>query len=267
MKDGHIHTPYCPHGSNEALESYIERAISLDYSSMTFTEHAPLPPSFTDPAPNRDSSMKMEDVNDYLETVSRLKKAYKDDITIHTGFEVDYIYGYEREIEAFLDRYGPYVDDSILSVHFLKPANDWYCIDYSPAMFNQAINDAGSIYNLYSLYYAQLKESALCDLGRYKPKRIGHMTLVKKFQQIYDPPAEWRHMAIEFLDIVKKQELSLDYNGAGIKKEYCLETYPPLSIATLASSKGIPLIYGSDAHHPDGLKQGYETLNAKLIMK
>ncbi|WP_347862569.1 PHP domain-containing protein [Salimicrobium sp. PL1-032A] len=51
MKDGHVHTPFCPHGSEDALKTYVEKAISLGYTSVTFTEHAPLPPGFQDPAP------------------------------------------------------------------------------------------------------------------------------------------------------------------------------------------------------------------------
>ena len=26
-KDGHIHTPFCPHGSTDSFEQYIEKAI------------------------------------------------------------------------------------------------------------------------------------------------------------------------------------------------------------------------------------------------
>ncbi|MFC7320305.1 histidinol-phosphatase HisJ [Halobacillus campisalis] len=267
MYDGHIHTPYCPHGSNASIESYIEQAIKLGYSSMCFTEHAPLPLNFEDPVPDRDSAMSMNNIESYIEEINQLKRTYESDIKINLGLEVDYIKGFEQETAGFLDEYGPYLDDSILSVHFLEIKNKWYCIDFSKEMYKSAKQAALTNESLYKIYFQVLEDSALKDLGPYKPNRIGHMSLIKKFQKIYAPPANWTDMAESFLDIVKRQGLSLDYNGAGLVKEYCKESYPPAAIAALASKKGIPLIYGSDAHHPQGLKQGYSQLESSLISK
>ena len=42
-KDGHIHTPYCPHGTLDPFQNYIEKAIQNDFQEISFTEHAPLP--------------------------------------------------------------------------------------------------------------------------------------------------------------------------------------------------------------------------------
>ena len=41
-KDGHTHTRYSHHGSDEPLEKYIERAIALGFTEYVVTEHAPL---------------------------------------------------------------------------------------------------------------------------------------------------------------------------------------------------------------------------------
>ena len=42
-RDGHIHTPFCPHGTTDSFETYIEKAIANNFTEITFTEHAPLP--------------------------------------------------------------------------------------------------------------------------------------------------------------------------------------------------------------------------------
>ena len=42
-RDGHIHTPFCPHGTKDSFEEYIEKALSLGFKEISFTEHAPLP--------------------------------------------------------------------------------------------------------------------------------------------------------------------------------------------------------------------------------
>lgn len=54
----------------------------------------------------------------YLTELNQLKKQYKRDIVISTGLEIDYISGFESETTEFLNNYGSYLDDSILSVHF-----------------------------------------------------------------------------------------------------------------------------------------------------
>ena len=27
LRDGHIHSPYCPHGTNDSLDAYVEKAL------------------------------------------------------------------------------------------------------------------------------------------------------------------------------------------------------------------------------------------------
>ncbi len=34
MKDGHIHSHYCPHGTNDSFEMYIENAIKNGYDEI-----------------------------------------------------------------------------------------------------------------------------------------------------------------------------------------------------------------------------------------
>ena len=120
IKDGHVHTPYCPHGTDESVSAYIEKAIELGYKELTFTEHAPLPKGFIDPAPTRDSAMQKEQLYTYIEEIKRCKQKYETKITINIGLEVDYIEDWEQETTILLNEIGPYLDDSILSVHFLK---------------------------------------------------------------------------------------------------------------------------------------------------
>ncbi|WP_079479408.1 histidinol-phosphatase HisJ [Halobacillus salinus] len=265
MKDGHIHTPYCPHGSKDVLKSYIEQAISSGYKSMTFTEHAPLPESFQDPVPDKDSAMDIRDVDQYISDLQELKKEYKKDLSILIGFEVDYIRGYENETKHFLDDYGPYLDDGILSVHFLEGNKAWYCLDFSPSMFQEATEDFGSIDRIYNTYFDHVTSSIQCDLGPFKPNRIGHMTLIRKFHELYPSPPNWERLATPVLQAAKHHGMELDYNGAGTKKPHCNETYPTKSIAEHAIAMEIPLVYGSDAHHSLGIKQGYDKLSSKFF--
>lgn len=261
-KDGHIHTPYCPHGTKDSLNQYVEQAIALGFTEMTFTEHAPLPKDFIDTTPTQDSSIKIKDLPYYLKEVKSIKKEYEALIKINVGLEIDYIEGFELEIKDFLAEWGHFLDDSILSVHFLKNplTNHFDCVDYSPELFGQMVEQYGGISKVYDCYYQTLLKSLKADLGPAKPKRIGHMTLVHKFQQLYPVDQDFQTDIFNILDEMKKNGYELDYNGAGVNKPYCKEPYPPMWIVKEAIKRDIPLVYGSDAHQAKDMGQGQKVM-------
>lgn len=257
-RDGHIHTAFCPHGTDDQLEAYIEKAIQSGFTDITFTEHAPLPASFTDPTPLQDSSMKAEALPAYLDDISRVKDAYKKDIRIRTGLEVDYIQGFEQETRAFLDEVGPVLDDAILSVHFLKVGQDYICADFSKEAFMELAGKTGSVEAAYELYYDTVESSIRSNLGNYKPKRIGHPSLIRKFQLAHNTQIDDGMKIRRVIELIAEAGYEIDMNGAGFSKPDCLEPYPPLPYIEYARSLGIPLVFGSDAHSVKGLHKHYE---------
>ena len=66
MKDGHVHSPYCLHGSKDSFQTYIEKAIASGIEEISFTEHFPLPNGFEDPVKEKDSSMDLESLEKYI---------------------------------------------------------------------------------------------------------------------------------------------------------------------------------------------------------
>ncbi|UTR05318.1 histidinol-phosphatase HisJ [Alkalihalobacillus sp. LMS6] len=260
VRDGHVHSPYCPHGSNDTMAAYCEEAIKKGIKQLTFTEHAPLPSTFVDPTPEQDSAMPIHDVSAYFSAIEQLKKEYAGSLRILTGMEVDYIAGYEEETKELLNEFGPHLEDSILSVHFLQTDSAYTCMDFSSDAFASLANKLGSIDAVYKLYYQTVFRSLKANLGKYKPKRIGHMTLCRKYQRRYPASHFFEQEWMEILNEVQAQGLELDYNGAGMNKPDCLETYPPLPIARVAKKMSIPLIYGSDAHTVSGLQSGQTAL-------
>lgn len=259
-RDGHVHTPFCPHGTKDTFEEYIEKALSLGIEEISFTEHAPLPKGFIDTTPDKDSAMALEQLDEYISEIERVKKIYQGRILIHTGLEIDYIEGYEKETKEFLNEIGPKLDDAILSVHFLQHENKYHCLDYSPQYFSKMVELFGSVEAVYQKYYETVRLSVLADLGRFKPKRIGHPTLVHKFQHRFPFHGDERSMMLDILEKLKEKGYEIDYNGAGTAKPLCREPYPSDWAAEMAKEKKIPLIYGSDAHQVKELGQGYEQL-------
>lgn len=260
LRDGHIHSPYCPHGTKDSFNEYVERAISLGFKEISFTEHAPLPLGFVDPTPEKDSAMEADQLHYYFYDIEQLKKEYSGQIRIHCGLEVDFIEGYEQEIGQFLTSIGPQLDDAILSVHFLKHKNGYDCMDYSPEVFGRMSEIYGSIEALYQKYFDTVKKSILSDLGPFKPKRIGHITLVHKFQKKFPVQAQFKHEIEDILTAIKEHGMELDYNGAGTAKPLCREPYPPKWIVDKALELNIPLVYGSDAHQIKDLGQGMDVM-------
>ncbi|MBU9714666.1 histidinol-phosphatase HisJ [Evansella tamaricis] len=262
--DGHIHSPYCPHGTSDSFEQYIEKALELGFEQISFTEHAPLPESFCDPVPTKDSAMTTDQLQRYLEHLLRLKKVYKEDITINIGLEVDYIEGYESDTRRLLNEWGNHLDDAILSVHFLKNRDNYRCLDYSWKEFETIIKEYGSLEKVYKKYFETLILSIQSDLGPHKPKRIGHITLVRKFQELFPRTFDDSSYVMEVLTVLQREGLVLDVNGAGLVKPYCNEFYPPIPWILKAKEMGIPFVYGSDAHRANLLGTGLEQVDSIL---
>lgn len=268
-RDAHIHSPFCPHGTKDALSAYIEKALASGFTDISFTEHAPLPPSFEDTTPQKDSGMDSGTLTAYLEAVSEAKERYRNDIVIRIGLEVDFIEGYEAESRELLDSIGPMLDDSILSVHFLNLNGQYHCIDFSKEVFAQAARIAGSTAALYNRYYDTVEKSIAADLGRYKPKRIGHPTLIHKFQLDHGEEIDDRMRIEKLFCLIAGADLEIDLNSAGFSKPGCLESYPPQAYLPYAEALGIPLVFGSDAHNVEGLHKHYEKFynNSTTLLK
>ncbi|MGB3261369.1 histidinol-phosphatase HisJ [Paenisporosarcina sp.] len=257
-RDAHIHSPFCPHGTTDAFELYIEKAIKNGFTDISFTEHAPAPEGFIDTVPTKDSFLNPNLLEPYLVKLQQLKKQYTSDISIHIGLEFDYIEGYEKETAHLLDEIGPTLDDSILSVHFLLFEKKYTCIDFSAESFLHFSEQVGSVEIAYDLYYKTLQKSILADLGPYKPKRIGHPTLIHKFQHAHQMKVDDHASIMSTLHLMKEHRYELDVNSAGLAKEYCREPYPPERYIIVAKELDIPLVFGSDAHRVQDLHQYYE---------
>ncbi|MGE7021497.1 histidinol-phosphatase HisJ [Solibacillus cecembensis] len=263
-RDGHIHTPFCPHGSSDPFELYIEKAIANGFEEITFTEHAPLPASFVDLTPEQDSGMNTAQLHNYFEQLQRLKETYKAQIKINIGLEIDYIVGYETETRQFLNEFGTFLDDAILSVHFLKHGDNYYCIDFSEEVYLYFAKQVGGIQAMYNQYYQTVQMSIQADLGPFKPKRIGHPTLIHKFQLAHalqiDDKTQIEALFIQMVE----NGYELDLNSAGLSKPLCKEPYPPLDFVAFAQVIKLPIVFGSDAHTANDLHQHYNEISQKF---
>ncbi|KRK64961.1 histidinol-phosphatase [Companilactobacillus tucceti DSM 20183] len=252
LTDGHTHTEFCPHGSGEPVEKMIQRAIQLGFKKYCITEHAPIPKDFEKvyagtPDGYETAGIAMDDLPNYFKETRRLQKKYQSDIKITIGFEVDYLEGFENWTKDFLDEYGPETQESILSVHFMKGTdNKEWCIDYDPENYQTGFADyLDDPQYIFQVYYDTVRKSVEADLGEYVPQRIGHMSLIRKFQDYFNLTEDYDEQTIqqisEILKIIKQQNRELDLNLAGLYKPLCNDYYPGKQITKMAQKLNIPI--------------------------
>lgn len=265
-RDGHIHTPFCPHGTKDELEGYIQAALAYKFEEISFTEHMPVPDGVCTSEFQKDCGLMPEHMQAYFEAIDQVKQDYEGRLKINKGLEVDYIEGYEEKTIKSLDTYGKHIEDSILSVHFLKYKNTYYSIDCLD-QFEALLQEIGDLKAIYELYYTTLLKSIEADLGSYKPKRIGHPTLIRIFNQKY--PVYYKNEAL-FESIgkaMKERQYEVDFNLAGLLKPYCKEYYPNKKFMSILEKYELPLVYGSDAHSIDKFQKTFRLLQKMIVIK
>ncbi len=246
-RDGHIHSPFCPHGTKDAFELYVNKAIQLGIEEITFTEHMSLPGVFMDKKFLDECAMDISVTDAYLLEVKKVKESYKNIIKINSGFEVDYVEGYEGKTRELLDRFGYGMEDGIISVHFIKIGEKYLAIDVLE-QFEEAIKKLGTIEKVYDKYYETLLLAIKADLGSFKPKRIGHPTLIRIFNNKYPSDYEPYDLLDKIAKEIKNNNYEVDINTAGLRKPYCKEVYPSGAFHDLVKKYNIATVYGSDAH-------------------
>ncbi|MFD1672051.1 histidinol-phosphatase HisJ [Agrilactobacillus yilanensis] len=267
-KDGHTHTEFCPHGAGDDVELMIQKAIQFGFQEYSITEHAPLPPEFHQDYQGstsgiEEAAMSLTDLPAYFKKCQKLQAKYRSQLKINIGFELDFLPSQLAWTKDFWAEYGAQTTDNVLSIHFLKGLNDKYwCVDNTIEEYQTGlltpIQDAQL---LYGQYLDALKTAVTTNFGPYAPKRLGHLTLIKKFQDALHLPTTFDANNLTkltaLLTAVQKNNFALDLNTAGLYKTYCNETYPDPQTIQKAYDMGIPLVYGSDAHSVSAVGGGY----------
>lgn len=259
-RDGHIHTEFCPHANGDIMEQYVEEALKNNLVEMTFTEHMPLPGYFLDDQKFQDMcATPKENMMDYFKKAKSVKEMYKDKIKINIGMEVDFVDGFEEKTKELLNEYGPFIEDGLLSVHYIKIGDKYTDIDGKDG-FERAVNYYGSIEKVYDKYYETILKAVKSNLGKYKPKRIGHPNLIRTFNKLF--PIEYKNYRLldKLAKAIKKRNFEVDVNTSGLRKPYCKEVYVEGIFYDLVKKYGIKMVYGSDAHSSKDIAASFSSI-------
>lgn len=229
--DLHNHTSRCNHAEG-TVDEYIRRAIDLGIDIYGFSEHAPM--DF-----DEGYRLSFSEMEAYRSDILTAKERYRDRIEILLGFEVDWLPGHidERVLNAE-------VDFLIGSVHFI----DKWSFDNPEFIGGWKERNVDEIWEAYFEAIEAMAQSALFDIA-------GHFDLIKVFR--YLPRKDIRLLAGSALRAVKKSNMVLEINSAGLRKPIG-ELYPSQLLLEEAFSLDIPITFGSDAHRVDQVGFGYE---------
>lgn len=260
----HTHTNYCD-GKSEPI-TVIQAALELKWDYIGFSSHAPLPfPSAW--------AMKKNLVHAYSKEIAALKVHFEKEITIYTGWEIDYIPGKGFPALEFKEVVNS--DYLIFSVHYLPNPNPldeiggFLEIDGDFRQFNQLVElynrDLKSLLNDYIL--------ALTAIFKYRSpcqKIIGHLDkIIINASKLdgYKLLQTWFEQSI--IDLFKNHYNGEDLIEINSRPIYLFNRsipYPGITILKYLSSESIPCILTSDAHFASELNLGFEDIH-KLLQK
>lgn len=235
----HTHTWRCNHASGEE-RAYVERAIEGGLATLGFSDHTPYPFPEGHVSNYR---MRMDQLEDYVETVLSLKKEYQKDIEIHLGLEVEY---YPDYFQALLEAASQYpIEYFLLAQHFLgNEIGDTYSGDLTrdPRVLER--------------YCAQVEEAM--KTGRFT--YLAHPDLIHFVgdEEIYDRKIR------ELCRAAARYEMPLEINFLGLGEN---RHYPDPRFWKIVGEEGNAVIFGCDAHkaasvwEPEVIKRGEEMVS------
>ncbi len=204
-----------------------------------------------DEVPYQEYAMKLNEIGAYFSTIQKLKSKYSDKIQIRIAFEIDYFRSQEEALNKYFKNRIEELDYILGSVHMLHGKSRLFAFD--DWRFLGMYKEYESIDNLYLEYYHKLQ--SMISSKDFDFDILGHFDLPKKYNKRARDKDHVLNEAIKTLELVKKNNLTIEINTGGLRKEV-EEQYPSFEIVERMYELDIPILLGSDAHHPNDL--GYK---------
>lgn len=223
----HTHTSRCMHAIGFD-EEYVLHAISAGFDEIGFSDHSPWP--FIDFC--SDMRMHVNELEDYIKSINRLKEKYKDKINIKIGFECEYYEIFMPWLKKTVVKYD--IDYLILGHHFNFPE--------STSPYYGATKDPVQVVK----YATEVVKAMQTGLFSY----VAHPDLFMRSYPVFDAACEKasRHIIQAAVDY----NIALEYNLLGLKHqvEYEIQCYPYSKFWEIAAQMGAKAVIGIDVHNP-----------------
>ncbi len=252
---------YCDH-ADDTLEELVRQAVALGMPAYGLTEHAPrVEPAHVfaeEKAMGWDTDHLARLFADYAMEARRLQAKYAGQIDLLVGFEIEVV-PEGRYAEVMRDlRTHHRLDFIVGSVHWV----DGIIIDYTRALFDEAVAACGGLERLALRYY----DIVAGMVAALEPEVVGHLDLVRRHGG--DDPAIESHAvrdrARAVLALMKEQDAILDINTAALRKG--LPTpYPAPWLLEAARDIGVACCFGDDAHRVSEVGAGIAEAREYLL--
>jgi len=265
--DGHTHSELCPHGSGDQTEQMIKRAIELGFTHYSITEHAPLPDGLiANGQLQKELTLQSHQIEDYFYHVRELKQKYRSQIVIYSGLEVDYLPNHIDYTQDLLSQWNDYIDDWILSLHFLEGEDGTRCVDFTPEDFREGlIQYYGSTDEVHFAYWRAMEKMLTVEFKGVSLPRIGHLGLINKFTL----PLPLESSVMEEVDFfepifkrIQNRGLAIDVNIAGFHYPLSKLGYLTTPMQYWCNLLDLKMVYGSDAHSIKAVGRSYQEFEA-----
>ncbi len=222
----HTHTWRCRHADGTERE-YVEKAIEAGLKILGFSDHTPqvYPGGYVCPV-----KMLPEELEGYVDTILDLKREYRDDIEIHLGLEVEYLYTLWEPLLRLLEPYP--IEYMILGQHYLGDGID---VPYT----GERTADAG-----YLRQYCRQTREAL-ETGRFLYFAHPDVVWFIGSDDIYEEEMT------NLCRFCREIDMPLEINLLGVRED---RNYPRERFWKIAAREGNSVIYGLDAHHAEHVK-------------
>ncbi|MFW9900374.1 MAG: histidinol-phosphatase HisJ [Candidatus Thorarchaeota archaeon] len=260
LEDWHTHNELCRHAEG-TIQDYIKRAIEMKLDLIGISDHFPyeyLENSSLSikEVPYQEYAMRLDEVDLYLSSIEKLKIKYDNKIQIRTAFEIDYFRSHEESLRKYFENTLDKLDYVLGSVHILHGKSKLFAFD--DRRFLSMYKEYENIDSIYLEYYKKLQY--MIKSKKFNFDILSHFDLPKKYNKRAINKELVMNEAIKTLELAKKADLTIEINTGGLRKEVH-EQYPSEEIIKEMFNLDIPVLLGSDSHHPDDL--GYE-FNAML---
>ena len=216
----HAHTYRCQHAYGTERQ-YVEAAIDMGIQEFGFSDHIPCP--FEDGYVSS-IRMTMEQAPEYVRTIQKLAREYKDRIRIYVGFEAEYISSfYEKQMQMVQSLGADYL---IMGQHFLCSEN------LGPCTASQTEDDS-RIREYVDTVIEGMSTGSYCCLAH--PDLMNYQGM----DSVYD----WEMTRL--CTAMKEMDIPLEMNMLGMRDG---RHYPAERFWKIAGEVGNRVILGIDAH-------------------
>jgi histidinol-phosphatase (PHP family) len=234
---------FCCHATDD-LASMVAAYADQGFAWVGLTEHMPPPDDrFLYPEERQaglDAAALRHRFAAYMAEARRLQRRWASTLPIRVGFETEAYSGAFDLARRLIEDFHP--DYIVGSVHHVVDIP----IDFSPAVYAEAVARCGGLQELYLAYF----DLQLEMIETLEPQVIGHFDLVRIFdpdypQRLASAPVVGR--IARNLEKIRQLGAILDLNVAAWDKG-ASEPYPAAVIRRQARRLGIALVPGDDSH-------------------